>query len=321
MACLSPRKAWRAIMPNPSGKFSLVFSRKKGLKSTAMRVPCGQCIGCRLEKSRQWALRCQKEADLYDENCVVTLTYDDAHLPANGSIQLEDVQLFMKRLREHFSGTRIRSFGCAEYGEKRGRPHYHIVLFNLDFSDKVEDLEMDQDEFKYYQSKVLTEIWGMGKTQIMDCNFETTAYVARYVTKKINGPGHTRIKLDLKTGRFVPVADERSVAVSRRPGIGKAWYDANKQHVFNQDTVFERGMAMRPPKFFDRHMELDDPEAFAKLKKKRKEARQKIDCKVNREIQNGNLTNAFDRGFKSRDKANLVVASAAASLLKRGIDQ
>lgn len=331
MACLSPRKAWKAYLPNPTGKHSLVFSPRKGSKSTFMHVPCGQCIECRLEKSRQWALRCQKEAELYDANCVVTLTYDQANLPKNGSIQNEDVQLFMKRLRERMRGSTmvidkdgkatwpIRSYGCAEYGEKWGRPHYHIILFNLDFPDKTEDPEMDPGEYKYYVSETLDQLWDMGKTQIMDLNFETAAYVARYVTKKINGPGHTRVHV--YEGKFVPIADERSIAVSRRPGIGKRWYEKNKQHIYKQDTVFERGMQMRPPKYFDSLFEKDNPDGFLRVKQKRKREEKIKNDKVEKEIRNGDLTNAFNRGFRSRDKANLRCAEAKTDLLKRKLDK
>lgn len=315
MPCLFPISGWRSRERHPVTKRrNIVYSFRKGLQDQKITVPCGRCISCRLEKSRQWALRCSKEASLYEQNCVVTLTYANEHLPPGGSIQMEDVQKWMKRLREHYGGKKIRSYGCAEYGEKYGRPHYHVILFNHDFSDKKIDLGMQglKPEHKYFTSETLDELWGMGKTQIMDCNFETAAYVARYVTKKISGPA-----AENHYGGKMP---ERSVCVSRRPGIGNEWYKLNKQHIYNQDTVYERGVPMRPPKSFDRQFEIENPDDYKKIKQKRKRAQKILNDKLRKAIRNGDYTNAFNQGFGGRDSANAICTDAKLKLLKRGIE-
>lgn len=330
MPCLHPLKGWRSYAKNPSGKRSIVFQHKKGWNHLTVTVPCGRCIECRLEKSRQWAIRCEKEAELYEHNCVVTLTYDQEHLPENGSIQMADAQKFMKRLRERYPEKKIRSYGCAEYGEKRGRPHYHIILFNHDFEDKEEDLSMVglEPEHKYFTSKILDEEWGMGRTQIMALNFETAAYVARYVMKKINSPGHTRVNLSLKesgdpkgssTLHFVPVSDERSVCVSRRPGIGREWYEQNKQWLCNSHTIHSRGRPMAAPQFYKRRMEIDDPDLYQKIKYQQKLDQQKNLDNLKIQHLNGNHINSAKLGYKPRVTAEIAVKTAQLMQLKRNL--
>lgn len=104
MPCYRPITAWYSREVNRSGKRSLVFSpRKAEQQDDPIQISCGQCIGCRLERSRQWAVRCLHEASLYEDNCFITLTFDDNHLfkrnnPA--SLDIRDFQLFMKRLRK-----------------------------------------------------------------------------------------------------------------------------------------------------------------------------------------------------------------------------
>ena len=151
-------------------------------------VPCGQCIGCRLERSRQWAIRCVHEASLHTDNCFITLTYSPDCLPSDGSLNHDDFQKFFKRLRKHIAPKKIRYYMCGEYGEdlqqpsKLGRPHFHACLFGLDFDDK--QLYIVRDDVKLYTSATLEKIWGKGFVTIGDVTFESAAYVARYIAKK-----------------------------------------------------------------------------------------------------------------------------------------
>ena len=70
-------------------------------------IPCGRCMECRLEYSRQWANRQMLEAATSDNNWFLTLTYDDEHLPKNSqgypTLVKNDVKKFMKDLREYYS--------------------------------------------------------------------------------------------------------------------------------------------------------------------------------------------------------------------------
>lgn len=122
MACDSPLKAFRSLERGEGGKPLVTFNPLKALNPTnPMLLPCGRCTGCRLERSRQWALRCVHESQLYQENCFITLTFADEHLPANYSVDVRDWQLFMKRLRKSlgskkFAASRVVSTATGIFG-------------------------------------------------------------------------------------------------------------------------------------------------------------------------------------------------------------
>ena len=137
MVCYYPLQAWRSLDYLKGLKSTIVFSSdtpSDGVYSS-LTLPCGQCIGCRLNYSRNWAIRCVHESSLHEHNCFITLTYNDENLPLNGSLDLKHFQDFMKRLRKKVS-VPIRYFHCGEYGSRLQRPHYHLLLFGLDFPDK-----------------------------------------------------------------------------------------------------------------------------------------------------------------------------------------
>lgn len=130
-------------------------------------------------------MRCVHEAQLHEENSFLTLTYDDEHLPENGSLHKPDLQKFFKRLRFH-TGKEIRYYACGEYGEKTLRAHYHVCLFGHNFSNDRQPFRRIGEHI-LYTSKTLTDIWGLGNTSIGDLTFESAAYTARYVMKKQTG--------------------------------------------------------------------------------------------------------------------------------------
>lgn len=269
MPCFRPLNGFRSKIPNPAtGKRSIVFNRQEAdLSLDPVVLPCGQCRYCRLENSRQWAVRCVHEASLFERNCFLTLTYRDDALPPNGSLNYEHPVLFMKRLRERH-GSGIRSFGCAEYGEQLGRPHYHLCIFNFDFSDKV--LFKRNGDNSLFTSKDLESLWPHGHSTVGGLTFESAAYVARYVVKKRKGKNADYDRLVPSTGELVPILPERSICVSRRPGIGREWYMKFGKYVRDHDSVVVRGIKMRPAKYYDRLFDLADPVAFAKVKEARK---------------------------------------------------
>jgi len=192
------------------------------------------------------------------------LTYDNAHLPKDTSVDVREFQLFMKRLRKAYPKDRIRFFHCGEYGEKLARPHYHACLFNFDFPDKVPHGE-------YFTSKSLDRIWGNNDPEkcpsiIGRVTFESAAYVARYITKKITGDEAQAHYVDKKTG---VVRRPEYVTMSRRPGIGRGWYDRFKGDLYPSDSAVVRGVEVRPAKFYDGVFERENPVVFAELKAKR----------------------------------------------------
>ena len=170
---------------------------------------------------------------MYDENCFITLTYDDDNLHSGGSLVKADFQKFMKRLRKKF-GSGVRYYHCGEYGEKNGRPHHHACLFNFRFPD-CEPLDIagrSSDLPPLYVSRSLLELWPFGLHTIGVVTFDSAAYVARYVMKKITG--------DKAASHYNGRLPEYTT-MSRRPGIGRAWYDKFKSDCYPSDELVIRG--------------------------------------------------------------------------------
>lgn len=266
MPCYHPLQGWRSRNSNESGKRSIVFNRSKGYADQEVIIPCGQCIGCRLERSRQWAMRCVHEASLYDQNCFITLTYAEEHLPENGTLVLADFQKFMKRLRKKFHPQLIRFYGAGEYGEESNRPHYHACVFNCDFPDKK--IWKTTNDTPLYTSEILSALWPMGFATIGDVTFDSAAYVARYIMKKVLGP-----HAEYHYGDLLP---EFSV-MSRRPGIASDWFKKYKSDLYPSDFITIKGRKQKAPKFYDQLLEKEDPELWKKIKYGRKYELSKVD--------------------------------------------
>lgn len=267
MPCFSPLVGYRSRQVGPTGRRSITFNPSEAFSGIPLKVPCGQCVGCRLERSRQWALRCVHEAQLYDENCFITLTYANEHLPDDYSVDVREFQLFMKRLRK-YAGKRIRFFHCGEYGEENRRPHYHALIFGYDFHDKV--LHQVVRDVRYYTSETLQRLWPFGFCIIGDLTFESAAYCARYIMKKVTGEpaeAHYTIAHPL-TGEIVRQRPEY-ITMSRRPGIAAEWFEKFKSDVYPDDFVVHRGVKMAPPKFFDKKLSEEELEAVKRKRKHR----------------------------------------------------
>lgn len=257
MACYHPLRAFQ----NAGGVF---FSelRKHG-DYRIISLPCGQCVGCRLERSRQWAMRCVHEASLYDENEFVTLTYDDNKIPHRGQLHYRDVQLFIKRLRKS-SGAKIKYIVCGEYGETTMRPHYHMIIFGYRFPDREKVLKL-QSEHKLYSSAILERLWQKGHCVLGEVNFETAAYIARYCIKKVTGKGaeahYSRVD-DLGEYQLTP----EFLKMSLKKAIGKAWLEKFHTDVYPHDYVIINGREVKPPKYYDKMLEVKDIFAYEEVK-------------------------------------------------------
>lgn len=266
MPCYYPLDGWKAKIPNPSGKYPVVFDRAQAQQDEPLKLPCGKCIGCRLENSRQWAMRCVHEAQLHDENCFITLTYSDDNLPHGASLNKRDLQLFWKKLRKKLYPLKISYFACGEYGtdqdpttvETLGRPHYHAIIFGYDFPDKAPAAKSPAGEIRY-ASESLTRLWGKGHTDLGSFSFESAAYVARYQMKKINGEQaeeHYK-RVDPRTGEITWLNPEYMVS-SRNPAIGKRWFQKYHKDL-DKGFITMRGVKMQYPKYYDDlYRELDD---------------------------------------------------------------
>lgn len=295
MTCYHPLSGYRTTTG------SISFKRQGSYIDKPMTVACGQCVGCRLERSRQWAIRCVHEASLYQDNCFITLTYDDKNLPDDRSLNVEHFQKFMKRLRKKY-GEQIRFYHCGEYGEKLGRPHYHACIFNFNFPDL--QLWREFNGQKIYRSPSLEKLWPFGFSTVGTVTFESAAYVARYVMKKQVGKNAKNYyeRYDPNSGEVFTLKPEYNT-MSRRPGIGKKWYDKFKSDVFPLDEIILKGKKMRPPRYYDKLYELDSVDDFNKIKLKRIKKAKK------------HLTN----NTPERNMVKERIAIARLELLKRGL--
>lgn len=269
MVCYYPRSVRKVKIRKKNGEdgHTLDFIKRKDSYHVRgysnpdpdiLQIACGQCIGCRLARSREWALRCMHEASLYEDNCFITLTYSDRFLPSDNSLDISHFQKFMKRLRKR-CGNGIRFYHCGEYGERFLRPHYHACLFNFDFEDK--ELFKIVNEQRLYVSELLSDLWPFGFSTVGSLTFESAAYVARYIMKKMYGAD-----AEEHYGSRKP----EYTTMSRKPGIGKGWFDKHLGDVYPHDfVVCKKGYKHKPPKFYDSQFELIYPDEFEILKENR----------------------------------------------------
>lgn len=268
MSCVNPLKAYQCLDK------SIVFDEvRKHDIVRSLSLPCGQCIGCRLERSRQWAMRVMHEAQLHENNCFITLTYDNAHLPSDKSLHYQDFQRFLKRFRKSIGARKIRYYMAGEYGEKYGRPHWHACIFGYDFHDK-KLLKRTSAGSILYRSEELEKLWPFGHSSVGDVTFESAAYVARYIMQKQSSD-----KINPKTGKpwnaIYDLTDPETGEIynrtpefnkmSLKPGIGSEWYKKFKSDVYPHDYVVVRGKKMKPPKAYDKLYKRDNPYEYDEL--------------------------------------------------------
>lgn len=249
----------------------------------AITIPCGHCIGCQLDKSLDWAARLAMELQYHDSAYFVTLTYNDDCVPRRKfvdqmtgevcealSVCKKDFQNFMKRLRYYFPDDHIRFFCSSEYGDRTFRPHYHAIIFGLHLNDLV-PYKKSPHGFMYYTSDSLQRVWSLdrngvscpiGFAVVADVSFETCAYTARYVTKKLYG----------KNARFYEMCNIEPpwCLMSRKPGLGMQYLLDHPDSIANDSIVLSQGRKIKNPRYFMRKLELTNPDVYDKIKEARK---------------------------------------------------
>lgn len=261
-------------------------------KKECINIPCQKCIGCRLTYARQWADRCLLELQYHKDAWFVTLTYNDEHVPisfygdpytgeAHPCLTLDrrDVQLFLKRLRKAIEPTKIRYFGCAEYGPNTWRPHYHLIIFGLpldDLSLKRQDID---GKVSAYTSQTLSAAWSrrpfgnksdildpIGDVECSDVTWSACNYVARYIVKKQLGPDGKDFY-----ARFNLVSPFTFMSTS--PGIGRLYFE-DHQNLYDHDCISvstpNGGRSIRPPRYYDRLFDVVQPDRLEKIKEARR---------------------------------------------------
>ncbi len=278
MACYSPLKGFK----NANG--ALVFKRSAHTVGQ-MEVACGQCLGCRLDRTLMWAMRITHEGYLYENsygNCFVTLTYRSKkecdtrqirkghHVPADYSLNYHHFKDFIKRLRRHFP-QKIRYFHCGEYGEENLRPHYHACLFNCTFNDMA--VEQQREGINTYSSASLAKLWPFGFCTVGQLNFETAAYTAGYILKKVTGPSGDETYLRNDEYGVAYWVKPPYVTMSLKPGIGADFYAKFKTDFFPSDEspVPGKGIIKKVPRYYETIFKNENPAMHDVVKNIRQE--------------------------------------------------
>lgn len=265
MACDYPLSAYRTPLGSDS---ALTFSPLKALNSThPILIPCQRCVGCRIAKAESWAIRSVHEAKMHTQNSFITLTYSNEHLPDNYSVSKRTWQLFMKRLRKQH-GSGVRFYACGEYGDLHFRPHYHALLFGLDWSDKK--LWKTVNGERLYTSEKLSSLWPFGQASTGELNFKSAGYCTRYVMKKMTGD-----KADEHYWRVNPLTGEmcrqetefslQSTSGEGR-GLGYSWFQKYKTDVFPSDHVIIDGKPKPVPQYYLRLLAEEEQERIKRAR-------------------------------------------------------
>lgn len=300
---------------SPDSRENVIWYHGKAYpRESLVPLPCGQCIGCRIDYSRQWANRCMLELGYHDESWFCTFTYDDDHVPRSYypdpetgeaipslTLRKRDFQLLMKRIRKKFSDDHIRFFMAGEYGSQTFRPHYHAIIFGLHLKDLVpyKTVREADQYYTYYNSEELQECWPFGFVVVGEVTWESCAYTARYVMKKLKGKESVFYEKHNIQPEFT--------LMSRRPGIARQYYDDHPD-LYSFDFINlstpTGGKRFRPPRYYDKLFEVDFPEKAAELKAVRARlAREAAETRLrNTSLTSSELLEVQEENFASRIK-------------------
>lgn len=252
-------------------------------------IPCRHCYACSINYSAEWATRIMYQCQESEHNYFVTLTYDDEHLPIlseihkgewifendgtwiTGSLQKEDSQNFIKRLRRHLERNNkldnFKFFLCGEYGGQTGRPHIHAILMDckLDLS-QLYDCHVDKNFKPHWKSKELEKLWDKGIIDVAEVEWSSAAYVARYCAKKW-----------IKSSDDLEYISQGKIPeyIAMSKNIGKSYYEKHKYEIYDTDSIIVKTFTndacrLKPPKAWDRLLEKENPELYDKIKESRK---------------------------------------------------
>lgn len=283
MACLYPVTMYRPKADKGMqgyGKGPLVSASKGSHSGVPMRIACGRCIECRLQHAAGWATRCMHETKSHEVNTFVTLTYDDKNLPEDGSLFYRDFQLFMKRLRKK-SDFQFKFYMCGEYGERTLRPHYHALLFGMDFSDR-RFYKYGSDGDRLDTSQLLDDTWEKGLCSVGDVTLQSAGYVSGYVTQKVTG--------DKAADHYMGRLPEFSHMSN---GIGKAWIAKYGKQVYDLDRIIVDGKKVKTPRYYDEFYKLVDLSAVERVKKLRRKDAHAKEIELKDRVEQNGLFNTF----------------------------
>lgn len=309
MVCFKPKIAWKLnynSLDVPVDVFEkqkkITFKRPQNTENyTEMKIPCGNCVGCKLDNANTWATRILLESKDHKTNSFITLTYDNEHLNINKNhmtLCKKDIQDFIKRLRFHKG--KLSYFACGEYGGQTHRPHAHLIVFGY----RPKDLKLQKisaTENPMFTSEELSKIWGKGFVCVQDVNYKTACYTARYVQKKaglipqkkeLTGEIELKEKIDERTGEiYTGIINKRKtskidkygrekefILMSKKPAIGLNYWLKNKDLIKRNGGILvkiDNKTQLKPvPRYFEKMWEKENIEelySFKYLKQKNRE--------------------------------------------------
>lgn len=229
MTCTNPFRLIKTLASERGQRFMAKYPE-------GILIPCGKCLNCRIAKREEWAMRCLHELDTYNGKALfVTLTYKEEKLPENKSLKKRHLVLFFKRLRKHLDkeNRKIRYYACGEYGEETQRPHYHAIIYGVDWDDR----KIIMDAWPYAEWSVKT---------IRDKSFgaaekDSIRYVAQYIDKKLSGD-EARAEYHDKSRE--PVFKIQSL------GIGKNYCDKIAQQLLKKEYITHNGIKKNIPRYY-----------------------------------------------------------------------
>lgn len=266
--CTSPRLAYKKT----NGQYTLTALGTNAPIKGSVAVPCGICMECRITKARDWSTRMVLESKMHSQNSFITLTVADEHRSANKSLNKEDPQKFLKRLRKHLwkhEGIRIRYYLCGEYGETTAREHYHLCIFGWNPEDR-KFFKLNKTRDKIYTSETLQKLWDKGFVTVGNFTPQTAEYCAKYITKAIIGTNadNTYTLIDPETGETSKRTPPFQTS-SRNPGLASTWYDKYQTDAYPYDFIVIDGKKRKVPPYFDKKLKKTDPIALQAIKRVR----------------------------------------------------
>lgn len=266
MTCFRPLKGYI----NPEGQFkSSIRGQGWGIRT---QVPCGYCLGCRIRKRNDWAIRCHHESKFHPVSTFITLTYDTEHLPMHSSLHKPHLTAFLNGTRQSNGSARTRFFASGEYGTKTHRPHYHAILFGY----WPTDFKQARTGKPYAEgtSEKLSKLWNKGFVTCGAVNYATAAYVAKYCLER---PTENLADRTFYYQRQDPIED-RQVDVEpefncQSPGLGKLWIQKYWTDVYPSDELVllsgQQATVFKPPLYYDKWLRDNKPEIYAQVKLQR----------------------------------------------------
>lgn len=198
---------------------------EKGPKYQRLEVPCRKCWACRKNRVNDLVARGLCEHSLSEWSFALTLTYADKRIvdPLQAKkLHVHDFQNFMKRLRN--SGHKCRYICAGEYGSRKGRAHFHVLLFGL---GRPPNVSLNQ--------RINFDPWEWGHVYVDRVHSRSIRYVCKYLTKK-DDP-----KNDQSTA-----AREEWIGYSLKPVLGHEYF-MRMADWYASEQVVPRDFRVRPP--------------------------------------------------------------------------